>query len=420
MGFLFASVVLYLVFATRERWDPVHPVVWYTPFIILYSFSAVFIHHRGHYKLDHPDEVSLIGFLAVSSGLIGISVVDWWIESGSKWVPKVNISLDKISLLVSFYGVLVLSLIYMGYVYASGVSSKPDLLRSDIIYLGVLYGVVNTFSLLTIVRSVMRRGQVPVLPVVITIATFLAVVLVLGQRNPILRYFIGVTLILYGFGILEKWQVYTVGISILVSIPLMGLAKAYVLSGKLGELNESLPLSILTGEFRSAGRNMDTLLSRAGEWEYRHGGTVITDVLRGVVPAPIHKFQNPTNWFRNELHPELASKGMGPGFTFAGEGFINFGYIGVVVWFFLVSILIVYLYKHRKSSLLLYITYVSSVPIFIYSLRADIANILSPVLKHVVVPLLMLGGLSTIVKRYVCPTLDGIHSRSITGDDLPG
>lgn len=398
MGYIYASIIFYLLFATRKRWDPSHPIVWYIPFVILYSFSAVIVHHGGYYRLENIHEVSIIGFLSVTSGILFISAADWLIEGRAESTQGGGVSADRLSLEASFYGVLVLSLFYMGYVYASGVSSKPELLRSDIIYLGVIYGVLNTFSLLKVVLSVRRGGQVPVFTVIITIATFLSAVLILGQRDFIFRYIIGVVLILYGFNIFRKWVVYVLGFLMVMAIPLMSMVKSYALSGRLLDLEENLVISILSGEFRSAGRNMDTLLSRASEWEYQYGETIITDILRGIVPAPIYRFENPTNWFRNELHPELASKGMGPGFSLAGEGFINFGYIGVVVWFLVVSVIVVYLYKYRKSSLPLYITYISSIPIFIYSLRADLANILSPLLKHVVVPLFMLWGLSSIVK----------------------
>jgi len=417
MGYIYVSIILYLVFATREEWNPSHPIVWYIPFVILYSFSAVLLHYRGYHELKNPDEVSTIGFLSVVSGVIFITAADWWIGKNRDSSLKVKKYISKNSLLLSFYGVLFISVFYMGYVYSSGVSSKPELLRSDIIYFGVIYGVLNTFSLLMVVRSVMRRERLPVLPVVITIGTFFLAVLVLGQRDFIFRYLIGLILILGGLDIINKWHVYISGFLMIFSVPVMGSMKSYVLSGRLGGLEGNVVLSILSGEFRSAGRNMDTLISRASEWEYQYGETIITDVLRGVVPSPIYRFENPTNWFRNELHPELASKGMGPGFTFAGEGFINFGYIGVAIWFFVVSVLITGLYKYKNSSVFAYITYISSVPIFIYSLRADMANIISPILKHVVVPLFMLWGLSAILKRCVPVIFDDTHPRSTTVDD---
>ncbi|MCS3642192.1 hypothetical protein GGP51_003227 [Salinibacter ruber] len=398
MSYIYISIVLYLIFATYKNWNPIHPIVWYTPFIILYSFSVVFLHYSGYHNLKNPTEVSLIGLLSVMSGIFFMSISDWWVDEGNLWLGEWDISVGKASLNLSLYGVLFLSIIYMWYVYTTGVSSKPELLRSNIIYLGVIYGVVNTFSLLKVLICVRNKDGIPFYTVGVTLITFIGALLILGQRDFIFRYMIGLVVIFYSYGICGKIVMYFLGIIMISMVPIMGTLKSYLLSQDVSRISDNIFVSVFSGEFMSAGRNIDTLVLRSCEWNYKYGKTLITDVMRAVVPAPIYKFQNPTNWFRNQMHPELASQGKGPGFTLAGEGFINFGYIGIPIWFMLVSLTIVYLYKKRRSSMLLYLIYISSIPIFIYSLRADIANIISPILKHVAVPLLMMSGLSYVLR----------------------
>ncbi len=85
------------------------------------------------------------------------------------------------------------------------------------------------------------------------------------------------------------------------------------------------------------------------------------------------------------------------GFTIIGEGYLNFGYIGVVLWAIMLGLLVKKLYFSSKRSLTWLVIYVISIPTFIYSSRADLSNITSPLIKQTIIPLAILYVVNKIM-----------------------
>ena len=67
-----------------------------------------------------------------------------------------------------------------------------------------------------------------------------------------------------------------------------------------------------------------------------------------------------------------------------GEGYSNFGIIGIVLVYAALALLTGFLYKYSQKNRYFMIVYIYMIPIIIYCTRADFANVLSPLLHYAV------------------------------------
>lgn len=163
-------------------------------------------------------------------------------------------------------------------------------------------------------------------------------------------------------------------------------------------LNEPL-ISIFDGEFISAGKNLDTILSNKVNWDYFYGQTFLWDIPRSIIPARFYYYQNSVGWFADQFHAARLRVGQGVGFSLAAEGFINFGYVGVILIFFVFAGLLSFLYNRSHRSFNSFIIYVLVAGFFIFTIRADLSNLFSPLFKQIFLPLLALAGVSSLLRK---------------------
>lgn len=189
-------------------------------------------------------------------------------------------------------------------------------------------------------------------------------------------------LILLYFKKINKRQILILGLVGIALIPISSIYKYYFLTGEtMGELQigdaRFLFSEILRGEFESASRNLQVLISNKSVSRAVMGGqTIISDILRIFGYAP----NSSIVWFQNRF---FSSEAAGQGFTLIGEGYINFGYFGVVLVYAITALILRIIYKNSNKNLFNLFVYFCSIPIFIYANRADLANIFTPLVRQV-------------------------------------
>ncbi len=171
-------------------------------------------------------------------------------------------------------------------------------------------------------------------------------------------------------------------------IPLSRMLKYYFLSSDLiaTDFYESpymLIIGIIGGEFESASKNLQILANDSdnsmGEFM---GGTYISDITRIFGYSPYSAI----SWFNERYYPGSI---VGHGFTIIGEGYINFGILGIILNFVIIAVLLSYLYNNRFKSEVYTTIYICIIPTMIYVMRADFSNLISPLVKQVLIPLLL-------------------------------
>jgi oligosaccharide repeat unit polymerase len=240
-----------------------------------------------------------------------------------------------------------------------------------------------------------KSGNLLIFTVFLVYCFFIAIFL--GERDVLLSYIL-VFLIFYNttYGMSLKAVIFCI-VALMISIPILGSLKNIFTSSKGIDLNVSdIAINLLNGEFRSAGFNINVLLSSS--FELKYGASLIYDLLRSLIPAFIYEFENSVSWYNNTYHPGIVAQGRGYGFSLAAEGFINFSYFGVFLWFFIVGLLIRALYRGAVNNEVIRIIYCLSVPFFIYSLRGDLSSIFSPLLKQILIPYVILWCFDRFLK----------------------
>ncbi|MDH5919389.1 O-antigen polymerase, partial [Vibrio splendidus] len=215
----------------------------------------------------------------------------------------------------------------------------------------------------------------------------LIISLLLGERNVLLSTLI---MLLFYFAMVKRVsnnRLIIYSLSIFILIPILGMFKNVFTTDVIVDNDNPMYISLLNGEFRSAGYNLNVILSDDGELLY--GQTVPGDVLRSLVPGFIYKFENAILWYNKKYHSDILSQGRGYGFSLAGEGYVNFGYVGVFLWFLFISYLVIYIYNRSLYDEKWLVIYLLIVPTFIYALRGDLSTILSPTLKQIVLPFII-------------------------------
>jgi oligosaccharide repeat unit polymerase len=176
-------------------------------------------------------------------------------------------------------------------------------------------------------------------------------------------------------------------------VPVLSGLKNIALTGEInGTLDfTNIIIAIANTEFASASYNLQVLLTNSNQWEFFWGETLFWDLKRAIIPSIIDRnLINPTIWFNQTFFPNIYISGGGVGFSLVAEGYMNFGIVGVVIWFVILGIFVNYLYKRGAKSAIWLIIYILSMPILVFSTRADFSTILTQSIKQIALPILFL------------------------------
>ena len=179
-----------------------------------------------------------------------------------------------------------------------------------------------------------------------------------------------------------------IGFAAILALTIMSPLKMILLRQESGQVvaskdERNLVVKLLESDFHAAGLNFNTLITGKDRYDLKYGETWIYDVVRPfdmVLPIDISNF-GVMQWYQNLFYP---GKITGMGFTLPGEGYVNFGIVGVVIQMIAVAVIVNFLYKASCRSGLFLSLYICLIPIFMYANRADLANILSPLVKMLI------------------------------------
>jgi hypothetical protein len=173
------------------------------------------------------------------------------------------------------------------------------------------------------------------------------------------------------------------GFLLILTIPVLGMLKNVFAPHHVLSDDRSILIKLVSGEFITSGRNFERLLVDDDQWDFFYGKSIANDALRSVVPGFIYRFENSISWFNNKFNKNIVAEGGGRGFSYLAEGYINFGYIGIVIWYVMLANFIYFLYSRANRNILFFTTYLFMLPLFIYVQRGDISTIVSPFIKQI-------------------------------------
>lgn len=216
-----------------------------------------------------------------------------------------------------------------------------------------------------------------------------------GERDILFRFLIITSFSLYLNNEVKTRGITMIGVLLIILIPISRILKYYFLSLKSSSIDFDFSIhsflnSLITGEFESASKNLQILANDSQNAMGALGGlSYISDITRILGFSPYSSLQ----WFNTNYYPGSI---VGHGFSIVGEGYVNFGLAGVILNFIVIALLLGYVYKNRFKNEFYTTVFISIMPIMIYSIRADFANIFSPLCRQVILPLLLFN---IIVKK---------------------
>jgi oligosaccharide repeat unit polymerase len=382
------------------KFEILHPFVWLSPFIILYNISIIILNLLDIRDTNISDQLILSMTLAVGTLFLYFAIasktysnLDYKIKTFDSVSPQIFKFLFVVLILIIAVNIILF--------LKSGITTKSELSASgEGLNLGYIYKLFLFTTAFLLLKEILEKKSISLF-LISGFLVSLFIALILGERDVLMTFIMLGIFIYYVTYKPPKKNLYLIGILSLFLLPVLGHLKNVFTKDMTGMFSEyNALLAIFNGEFLSAGRNFETILNTYGQWDFFYGETIFWDLARSIIPGFIYTFQNSIGWFNNTFHPDIVAIGRGYGFSFIAEGYINFGYFGIVLWYLILSIIMHFLYKKSQKSTYWFIGYIYMIPYFIYIQRGDLSNFISPLLKQLIVFTIFFILINSVLKQF--------------------
>jgi oligosaccharide repeat unit polymerase len=401
---IFGFSLLTILGLLISRFELLHPYTWYVPFIYIYSISnAILVLSKKTNDIGHLNHSLLLQWVAC----VILMVV---IGPNIRKIKKIDIvSISNLSIITKpiFWLSFALTVVSIIYIWKNSISSKMIIALDDSIFIkfSALYPLyILSYGILLIIILTMKR-KIPVLLISFVLSWLFLSFLINGDRGTFFRgLWVTIFLLHCFYKPISKTVLVSLSSASLIMVPIFSTLKNILLTGKINGTFDitNLITSIANTEFASASYNFQVLLANSNQWNFFWGETLLWDIKRAIVPSIIDRdFLNPTIWYNQSFFPNIYASGGGMGFSLVAEGYMNYGVIGIVFWFFILGNLVKYFYNKGTNSSMWLLIYILSMPIIVFATRADFSTILTQSIKQIVFPIILLFLLHKFMVKVV-------------------
>lgn len=399
LAFLFLTMCAVLI----VRFDFYHPYVWYTPLFCIYSIS-----HPVLYILDYSivnaytKSLMLYQWVALSVFLLIVTPKRVNIVKTRPIINK-RFEFHYVNKYV-LIGLSLVLLVTILYISQLGHQNKRELfdMNSLIVFIG--FRAVHIFLLvytLELIKGYLMFNKLNIKLILYSFTIIFFLFLFSGERDLILRHILLTFFIHYIFNensFKNRKKYIYLAIIAMIFMPILNSIKYIGVGMGLNKnIYNNLFVSFFTSDFSSASTNLQLLLLNSEYKSIFNGYSIFIDILRSLDVFNIYQgeYFSSAKWFNNIVFRDRTS---GMGFTLVGEGYLNYGILGVVLIYSFISILIKKLYFKSFKNTLIFILYIFSIPIYIYSIRGDLVSIFSPLIGQILLSVVILKSINSIVK----------------------
>lgn len=408
IGMLLTLAVL-LIFGRVNILDP---RVWLGVAAFLYGTAASLLNDLGVQRLYFPIDSALVIFVAylfLAIGLLSASALlpttrEVFLLQSWQQSREHNDAFSRVeAFVIPFFWVVTLMVIINNFAFFfSGATTKRDFweFRDDVFYMTAFYNLWIICYAMVILRQI-KFGRLRVPMLFAGFCLILAVITMIntGERDVIIKLIVAsVFLAVFTYRKGAPAAIFALFLTIL-ALPFTKDLGTSLHTGVEFRARDSLTIAILENDFNAAGRNLDMLMYNPAI--YREIGTerLFADVARGLVPGQFFQFENTGTWFTRHYTPYVTGRDRaGIGFSLFGAFFIYGGFVATAVGFSLIGAMSALFWHLAKQSRLMFAGYCLLAPLFIWSLRGDLAYVLSGAIKQVFLPLLFLWIFGLLLK----------------------
>lgn len=368
--FLCQAFVIGMIYKSRGILDP---IAWLMPAYVAYSATFVV------FGLLYPEELlyDLGDYMFVTQlGLVGLWLAQLFRRQRHHHIVyPPAVAFENIAV----YILVVLSILSLYILSTLSVQSKREIYEiapmSNYVFLVFSFFAVHLIALRT------SRSEDRWLLIVVVYSVLSIAYLVSGERDLILRVVLPHILLYYVYTnrhAYDPYKIYLIFLIAIVVMPALQMMKGVLLYND-GVLSSWSLYDILKGEFTASGKNLNIIMS--GVVSPMDGETLLWDVRR-VLSFLYPDQMSPAEWYNVYVRRQLGLEGTsGWGFSVVAEGYMNFGRIGALVWMFVVGLVARFFHHLSSRSAIWMSVYLCQVPIIIYCLRADLANLANLTIK---------------------------------------
>lgn len=358
------------------KFDIFHPYVWYSVFFGIYSCAYPILYYMNVYNKYGYSKISIF------YSWLSLVVINLIIPIKKIKLKKINHLEYKNKIIENFNNCIqVFVFSVMIFIINSSKYTHKNMIYSDNNIFFKLVFPLTYFIILLYAYNLTKKLSLNLKGVFLAVLKTAFVVgtvsITTGERDYLFSYLLITILLLFRYKKIKIIHLVLITPLGIILLPLTSSFKYFILTGKIfkASISNNIFVKFLDGEFISAGRNLQILVSN-NCYNFFKEKMLVNDFVRVFYSTGTsHQI-----WFNQTFFP--LSKHTKYGFTLTGEGYVNGGILGVIFVFILVGLIIRYLYLNSNKNFYNMALYLYMIPLFIYSARADLANIISPLLKY--------------------------------------
>jgi oligosaccharide repeat unit polymerase len=383
---IFTLCFFCLVSAKIVNFDILHPYLWFSGFMCLYSISYPLLCYIGIYSTSgYRKEIMVYQLTAMFVGCL-VSGANKNKKININNIKQIHIDVHLINKLLYFFIVvsILLATVFVsktGYIGKDDVYENGGLVLNFIFKLPLVLTIIYTISVLSYIS---QKKSLPLKQIIGVGFTLLVLTLYSGERDFFFRFIMVNLFIFWYMGRIKAKHLILLIPLLSIIIPLSSAFKYYFTRGVVYNQELSILHSFLAGEFESSAKNLQLLVTNKDVTEGVFG---YKQILLDFVSVFIKSIKSPSSWFNTTFFPWSKSQ---YGFSLVGEGYIIDGFMGIVVLFSIIGLIIRFFYRNAHRNIYWLSSYFYFITVTIYSFRGDLGTILSAVIKQIGFVLILL------------------------------
>lgn len=375
-GILIANIIIYETYKEKSIFN------------IMSFFCLFWFFYTNAWLIEnYSNEQYLIGITGKVYFLYYLSFVSFYISYKIIRVPKLkkyNFNFNNENGLISIISILTLlvqwvlqltenyNLLYLG-------TKQLLYLMSAILYLS--YIKTNSKKILILFSLVF----------IYNVASAFTII----DRSSLLFAVIPFLLIAYKYNKISKWKLIVLGlVGFIILVDFKALMVNIIDHGQIVKLTIGVP-----EEFFVSFRIASDLISKfeLGSFDYLLGESYINGFIATIIP--FLNIEPLSVWYVSTYYPELHQNGIGLAFSSVGEAYLNFGIIGVVLYYSFLGGLAKYFHVNKKNNEYALIIYSLLIPLTYKLFRSEFYSILKSHTWFWIVPLIIIYASTKILSR---------------------